>query len=308
MQSLGIPVFTAFAGRFLTRLSILASLTVFALSAANAHAWGLDDVAALASQRAQTPFQNKPKALPAELANLSYDEYRDIRFSRDAPLWRNDKLPYEANFFHVGREVVSVRLHEIVGGVTKPMRYNPADFNFGKNKLSPQGWGDLGYGGLRIFSNLNTPDVKDELTVFQGASYFRALGSGQRYGLSARGLAVDTVGAAKEEFPRFTDFWLERPSADAKQVTVYALLDSERMTGAYRFDIKPGENTTTEVHARIFMRPGQNKVATFGVAPLTSMFYFGENQPRPGDFRPEVHDSDGLMMASGDGEWLWRPL
>ena len=308
MQAFGLPFFSTSPARFLARLSLTAALVAFTLGAANAHAWGLDDVAALAAQRAQTPFQNQPKALPAELANLSYDEYRDIRFNRDAPLWRKDKLPYEANFFHVGREVVAVRMHEIVGGVAKPMRYNPADFNFGKNKLSPKDWGDLGYGGLRIFSNLNTPDVKDELAVFQGASYFRALGSSQRYGLSARGLAVDTVGAAKEEFPRFTDFWLERPAADAKQVIVYALLDSERMTGAYRFDITPGENTTTEVHARIFMRPGQNKVATFGVAPLTSMFYFGENQPRPGDFRPEVHDSDGLMMASGDGEWLWRPL
>ena len=276
MQPFSLPLFSTFPVRFLARLSLTAGLVAFTLGAANAHAWGLDDVASLASQRAQTRFQNQPKALPAELANLNYDEYRDIRFNRGAPLWRANRLPYEANFFHVGREVVSVRMHEIVGGVAKPMRYNPSDFNFGKNKLSPQGWGDLGYGGLRIFSNLNTPDVKDELTVFQGASYFRALGSGQRYGLSARGLAVDTVGAAKEEFPRFTDFWLERPAADAKQVIVYALLDSERMTGAYRFDITPGENTTTEVHARIFMRPGQNKVATFGVAPLTSMFYFGE--------------------------------
>ena len=149
--------------------------------------------------------------------------------------------------------------------------------------------------------------------VFTGATYFRALGVGQRYGLSARGLAVDTVGGGKEGFPRFTDFWLEKPTGEAKQLTVYALMDSERMTGAYRFDITPGEQTTTKVQARIFMRPvatsgNSAPVATLGAAPLTSMFLFGENQPRPGDFRPEVHDSDGLMIATGEGEWLWRPL
>ena len=307
MQSLGTPFSSTTPARFRAAISALYLLAALGLTAANAHAWGLDDVAALADKRAKAPFQGAPKALPAELANLDYDGYRDIRFNRDAPIWRNNKLPFEANFFHVGREVVSVRMNEIVGGVAKPMRYNPADFNFGKNKLNPQGWGDLGHGGVRLFSNLNTPDVKDEAAVFQGSSYFRGLGAGQRYGLSARGLAVDTTGP-KEEFPRFTEFWLERPTTDAKIVTVYALMDSERMTGAYRFDITPGERTTTEVRAKIFMRSGASPVKTLGIAPLTSMFLFGENQPRPGDFRPEVHDSDGLMMANGDGEWLWRPL
>jgi glucans biosynthesis protein len=129
-----------------------------------------------------------------------------------------------------------------------------------------------------------------------------------RYGLSARGLAVDTVGAAREEFPRFTDFWLEKPAPGAERLTVFALMDSQHMTGAYRFDIKPGKQTVTQVHARIFMRATDKPVVTLGLAPLTSMFFFGENQPRPGDFRPEVHDSDGLMIATGEGEWLWRPL
>jgi len=307
MQSFGIPLRDSFSARLKSTVSGLVLLAFLGLAAANAHAWGFDDVAALADKRAKTPFQSVAKALPAELANLDYDGYRDIRFNRDAPIWRSHKLLFEANFFHVGGQVASVRMNEVSGGVAKPMRYNPADFNFGKNKLSPQGWGDLGHGGLRLFSNVNSPDVKDEVAVFQGSSYFRGLGAGQRYGISARGLAVDTT-SPKEEFPRFTEFWLERPAQDAKTVTVYALMDSERMTGAYRFDITPGERSTTEVRARIFMRLSANPVKTLGIAPLTSMFLFGENQPRPGDFRPEVHDSDGLMMANGDGEWLWRPL
>ena len=171
---------TAFPARLRGHICALFCLAALSLTAANAYAWGLDDVAALADKRAKTPFQGTPKALPAELANLDYDGYRDIRFNRDAPIWRNNKLPFEANFFHAGGDVVSVRMNEVVGGVVKPMRYNPADFNFGKNKLNPQGWGDLGHGGLRLFSNLNTPDVKDEVAVYQGSSYFRGLGAGQR--------------------------------------------------------------------------------------------------------------------------------
>ena len=294
------------------RFAALACAWTLALTAAQAHAWSLDDVAKLASQRAKTPFKEASHLVPAELAKLDYDGYRDIRYNPASTLWRSDKLPYEANFFHVGPQGDSVRIHEITPQGVKRVPYEPAKFNFGNNQLSPQRWGDLGHGGLRAFSNLNSPGYKDELVVFSGASYFRALGAGQRYGLSARGLAVDTVGAAKEEFPRFTDFWLEKPAGNAGPLTIFALMDSEHMTGAYRFDVKPGEQTVTEVHARIFMRPSDKPVATLGVAPLTSMFFFGENQPRPGDFRPEVHDSDGLMMATDDGkgggEWLWRPL
>ena len=290
---------------------------VCAAASAQAQSFGLDDVAQRARQQAQTPFPPSGTAIPAELAALTYDGYRDIRFKADSTLWRADKLPFEANFFHIGRDVASVKVHEITATGVQPIPYSPNEFNYGKNTLSPNTWGDLGHGGVRLFSNLNSTSYKDELVVFQGASYFRALGSGQRYGLSARGLAVDTAGGSGEEFPRFTEFWLTKPAADSQVVTVYALMDSPRMTGAYRFDVTPGAQTITQVQARVFMRANtlagaEKPVATLGLAPLTSMFLFGENQPRPGDFRPEVHDSDGLMIATDDGqgggEWLWRPL
>ncbi len=316
------------------RLATLALASMCALIAAQAQAqaWSLDDVAALASQRAATPFTPAPQAVPPELAQLSYDDYRDIRSAPERRLWRADKLAYEANFFHVGRQGDPVRMHEVTAAGVQHLPYDPAQFNFGKNTLSPQRWGDIGYGGLRIFSQLNAATAKDELIVFSGASYFRALGAGQRYGLSARGLAVNTAGSAPEEFPRFTDFWLAKPADKGGPLTVYALLDAERMTGAYRFDIQPGEQTVVAVQARIYLRarnsaassaansatngPADKPLTTLGIAPLTSMFFFAENQPFPGqrsgDFRPEVHDSDGLMLATDDGqgggEWLWRPL
>ena len=141
--------------------------------------------------------------------------------------------------------------------------------------------------------------------MFQGASYFRAVGKGQSYGLSARGLAVDTAAPSGEEFPRFVEFWIERPRAGATSLTIYALLDSRRVTGAYRFVLTPGVETTMQVTARLFLREAIGKL---GLAPLTSMFTFGENQPGRDDYRPEVHDSDGLSIQLGDGEWIWRPL
>ncbi|MES2412524.1 MAG: glucan biosynthesis protein G [Pseudomonadota bacterium] len=286
-------------------------LAAFAFSA---QAWTLDDVATLAKARAQAPLQPVGQPVPAELAALDYDGYRDIRFNTDKALWRADALPYEVNFFHVGPHGDTVRISEVTASGTTSMPYNQADFSFGKNRLQPQTWGDLGFAGFRVHTPLNSPNYKDELIAFLGASYFRAVGAGQRYGLSARGLAVDPTGPGAEEFPRFTDFWLEKPAANAAAgantapLVVYALLDSQRMTGAYRFEVRAGEQTTVDVRARIFMRAGAEPVRTLGIAPLTSMFFFGENQPRATDFRPEVHDSDGLMMVTGDGEWLWRPL
>jgi len=264
----------------------------------------------LARERAGQPYRAAGDKLPADLARLDYDGVRDIRWRPERALWRADKLPFEAMFFHLGLyQTEPVLINEVTPQGVRHVRYDRADFDYGKNsKLRPQDWGDLGFAGFRLHNHLNSADYKDELVVFQGASYFRALGQGQQYGLSARGLAIDTVGGSGEEFPRFTEFWLVRPEPGATQATVYALMDSPRATGAYRFDITPGPQTTTTVKSRVFLRNTGKPVATLGIAPLTSMFFFGENQPRKEDFRPEVHDSDGLMVATGEGEWLWRPL
>ena len=269
-----------------------------------------EQLAALARQNAQTPYRSAPAQLPAELLQLDYDGYRDLRFQPAKALWREAQLPFEAMFFHLGKHHRQpVRIHELSPQGVRRIPYRSDHFDFGQGAPRPQGWGDLGFAGLRIHYPLNNTGYKDELIAFLGASYFRALGSGQQYGLSARGLAIDTTGGSSEEFPAFTDFWLERPSPDAKQLTIHALLDSPRATGAYRFDITPGPETVTRVRARVFLRAAAGKpIATLGIAPLTSMFFFGENQPRRGDFRPEVHDSDGLLVETGSGEWLWRPL
>jgi glucans biosynthesis protein len=276
------------------------------LHAAPALAFGFDDVAARAQSQARTPYKSGIRQPPAELAALNYDQYRDIRFRPDHALWRADKLQYELMFFHLGKfQLAPVRINEVTPQGVRHIAYNSADFNYGHNKLSPEKWGDLGFAGFRAHYPLNNAEYKDEVVVFLGASYFRALGAGLRYGLSARGLAIDTVGGKGEEFPRFSEFWIVKPAADSKTLTVYALLDSPHASGAYQFDVHPGTETVMDVRVRLFLR---SPVATLGIAPLTSMFAFGENQPHRTDFRPEVHDSDGLMVETGSGEWLWRPL
>jgi len=277
-----------------------------ALLSTAAAAFDFDDVAKRAKALSDKAYVEAKLQLPAELAALDYDQYRDIRFKPDQALWRKEALPFEIMFFHVGaqRDQI-VTINEIVDGKAQHVAFDAKLYDYGKNKLKG-GWGDLGHAGFRIHYPLNTSSYRDEVAVFLGASYLRAVGRGQSYGLSARGLGIDTHGGPKgEEFPRFREFWLERPAKGATALTIYALLDSPRVAGAYQFVIKPGDDTLTEVKARVYLRAG---VAAFGVAPLTSMFQHGENDPRADDFRPEVHDSDGLAIEMADGQWLWRPL
>jgi len=295
--------------------AICLSLCALLPWAATATTW--EALSARAQALSLQAYQPGP-SIPDTLRDLNYDQMRDIRYRPDQALWRNQQLPFEAMFFHLGLyHQHPVRVHEVYtdaqgNRLSRKIPYQQADYDFGNNQLDPGSWGDIGHAGLRLHYHLNTPAFKDELIVFLGASYFRALGASQQYGLSARGLAVDTVAPSPEEFPRFTDFWLMRPTPGSQVKEVLALLESPRVTGAYRFLIHPGTTTRVDVSARVYVRtpsPGDTApITTLGIAPLTSMFFFGENQPLPGDFRPEVHDSDGLMVATGEGEWIWRPL
>src|SRR6187455_2339019 len=293
---------TAFADRLFRPL--LAALILFAT--ASAAAFGLDDVGARASSLATRPYKAAAVTLPTQLRELDYDAYRDIRYRPEKALWRAEKLPFELMFFHQGRTVPEpVRINVIEPAGERVVPFDPALFDYGKNKFAPQTLRGIGFNGFRVHYAINKPGYKDEVVVFQGASYFRAVGKGQSYGLSARGLAVDTAGPSGEEFPRFVEFWIERPRPSATSLTIYALLDSRRVAGAYRFVLTPGPETTMQVTARLYLREAIGKL---GLAPLTSMFTFGENQPGHDDYRPEVHDSDGLSIQGADGEWIWRPL
>lgn len=277
------------------------------LVALPAQAFDFNTVAARARTLAASPYKPAPQSLPRELAELSYDRYREIEYKPERFAWRNARLPFELSFFHEGMVFDQpVRINEVVGGSVREFRFDPGAFNYGPHKIDPAKLKGLGFAGFRLMYPVNQGKRKDELASFLGASYFRALGRDQWYGLSARGLAVDTGLNSGEEFPRFVEYWIERPGPNDKQITLYALMDSRRLSGAYRFVIKPGAETVMEVKARLFLRENVTKL---GLAPLTSMYLFGENQPSTTlDFRPEVHDSDGLSIHLGTGEWIWRPL
>ena len=253
---------------------------------------------------AKAPYEGRPRPLPDWLLKLNYDQYRDIRFVPTQSWWNRERLPFKLQFFHPGFVFTrTVQLNEVVDGVSRPIPFDRRLFDYGHNEVGPLP-ASIGYAGFRIHNFLNQPN--DELGVFQGASYFRFLCRRAVYGLSARGLAVDTAEPTGEEFPNFEEFWVRRPAPDAKQIVVYALLNGPSVTGAYEFAIDPGNDTVMHVLAVIYCR---RNPAVFGLAPLTSMFWHGKNSNEvTDDYRPEVHDSDGLMINAGSGEWLWRPL
>jgi glucans biosynthesis protein len=270
--------------------------------------FGLQDVAAMAQELAGKPYEDNTGQVPQVLKTISYDQWRDIRFVPEKSLWRKEKLPFELQFFHPGLFYDrTVAINVVEKNVPTRLAFDTEAFDYGKNVFAAQIPAEMGYAGFRVHTAINTKNYLDEFLVFLGASYFRAVGKGQNYGLSARGLAIDTAEPSGEEFPFFKEFWIVKPGKKDKSLVIYALLDSRSVTGAYRFETTTGAETVLDVESILFLR---EPVTKLGIAPLTSMFIFGENSnPRVSDdFRPEVHDSDGLMAALENGEWIWRPL
>ncbi len=266
-----------------------------------------DYVIATARALAANPFADTTVDLPPELADLTYSQYRDIQFNPDRAIWRNDPAGFSLDLFHTGffyKNPVDVYL--VSDGEQRKLSYAPDLFIFGSKVKAPSRERDLHYSGIRLHYPLNPPGTTGEFAVFQGASYFRAVAKGQLYGLSARGLAINTAQPQGEEFPLFRAFWVRKATPGTRSIVVHALLDSPSCTGAYRFTLRPGEETLMDVELMLFPRVDLDHV---GFAPLTSMFlYDDKNRSQFDDFRLAVHDNDGLAMQTGAGEWLWRPL
>lgn len=250
-----------------------------------------------------------PPLLDTFLDDLSYDDYRNIYFRPPASRWAQDAVPFQLQAFHPGWLFEEpVQISEVNDGIAKPLIFNTDDFEY-RNDVGdrvPEHAALSGVAGLKVNAPFNTPEKFDELIAFLGASYFRALGAGNSYGLSARGLAVDTWQSGPEEFPRFSSFWVVRPTAGSEALEIYAAMDSRSLTGAYRFVISPGADTVIDVEAELYFREA---VEHLGVAPLTSMFYFAEHSERRfDDYRPQVHDSDALQLVKASGDVLVRSL
>lgn len=260
-----------------------------------------------ARELAAKPYE-APPAIPRFMRELSYDQYQDIRFDPEHSLWRESNSRFQAMFFSAGlfyTHPVAINVIDAQGVHAVP--YRKSWFSFADAEIERRVPPDLGFAGFKLAFPLIDGKEHNQFLVFAGASYFRGVGRDNAWGISGRGIAIDTGLPGGEEFPSFVEFWLERPAPGADALRFYGLLDGESLTGAYRFTAYPGAVTRLDVEAVLFAR---DAVELLGVAPLTSMFFYGENTARPsGEWRSEVHDSDGLLIHDGvTDEWLWRPL
>jgi glucans biosynthesis protein len=249
------------------------------------------------------PYQPPTVHDPELLERLDFDAYQQIRFRSDWAIWSEGEGAFPVELFHVGRYFKQpVRVFVVSGkGIAEEVRYSSDLFTFGKSDFAKNLPPDTGFAGFRVLTAPGEPDW----LAFLGASYFRTPGETRQYGLSSRGLAIDVAMPTPEEFPRFSHFWLE-PLPGKPGIVVNAMLDSPRITGAYRFETTRETGTLMNVHAHLFPRADIERI---GMGPLTSMYWYGKpNRKIAIDWRPEIHDSDGLSIWTGSGERIWRPI
>ncbi len=284
-------------------------LLVIVIGSRRQKAFSFDYVANIAETMAREDYLPAVPALPKNLRNLTAEQYKEIQWRDEKTLWRKEGLPFQVRFFHSGylydRRVEMFLVSDKREDVS-PFRYSSGLFNL-KGDLANQKFPDwIGFAGFRLYHPFNKPDALDELLAFLGGSNFQVRAKDLVYGASGSALVVNPQDTTEPETPAFTAFFLKRPDTFATEFRLYALMESRNVTGAYQFDIEAGAETRVHVRARLFFK---RRVSEVGFAPLHSMFWFGENTSNTfGDFRPEVHKSDGLLLQKNNGEWLWHPL
>jgi glucans biosynthesis protein len=275
------------------------------------------DLAGRARDLAARPYEAPYRPAPEMVQQIDYEAHGKIRFDPDKALYGPEgpgvESAYPATFFHLGQFFgKAIRMHALDGGSAREILYSPDYFEMPADSVARKLPEDSGFAGFRLQESTQREDWEThDWIAFLGASYFRAIGALEQYGLSARGLAVDVAATTPEEFPDFIEFYIT-PAADAgSPVEVYALLDGPSVTGAYRFAIRRDDSyrnggVTMDVEKELFLR---QDIERLGLAPLTSMYWYSEgSRPFRMDWRPEIHDSDGLALWTGGGERVWRPL
>ena len=268
--------------------------------------FSLDALRALAKQKSQSAYAGPSPVEGA--AAIDYDAWGRIHFDTDDALFGAGPLP--VTFFHLGKYFQKpVRIFAVQAGAAREVVYDPAYFHMPSDSPARRLAQGSGFAGFRVQEpRAGKLDWRtNDWVAFLGASYFRAIGELRQYGLSARALAIDTAVAGRpEEFPDFTQVYIEQPAPGSNTIVVNALLESPSVVGACRFAMTRGKGVVMDVDQTLFIR---RPVSRFGIAPLTSMYWFSETaKPTAVDWRPEVHDSDGLAIWNGAGERLWRPL
>lgn len=257
-----------------------------------------------AKDAAGKPYGGVRRPAPRVVAQIDFDASQQINFRPDMALWSDGRGPFPVRLFHLDKfSRLPVRIHVVSGDQAQEVIYSPDAFTYGEAELARMLPADLGYSGFRV---MDGPDAETDWLAFRGASYFRSSGEDEQYGASARGIAINTGLAVEEEFPNFVEFWLSEDQSEGSNLTIYALLDGPSVTGAYKFDVSKRQSVTMDVSMDLFLR---EDVERLGIAPLTSMYWYGENDRRyADDWRPEIHDSDGLAIWTGRDEHIWRPL
>jgi glucans biosynthesis protein len=312
----------------------LALITIIALfvtlRAERRHHFTFSQVESIAASRAADPYVGLPDALALapQLRTLSPQQDADIFPRETARLWRRKGLPFQIDFYHQLNSNpiphVAPRIHVVdEKGAHDPLPYSPNLFNFykvGTNPPQPFIFdpalpNNLGFAGFYVrypdMAINSNPSSLDGFFSALGSDYFRAIAKNQVYGLSARGVSIDTAleypPKLQEEFPVFTDWWLHQPDSNSTEVVLDAILDGPSVVGAYQFKIHPGTTTSVDITASLYFR---RDVSLLGIDPFSSMYLFGENSfdHFNDTAHHEIHDSDGLLIQDAKDGWDWHPL
>lgn len=270
-----------------------------------------ETLVSMARNSARCEYKERVTPLPKSLQNLDYSQYNLMRYNIDSDLWANDDLPFRVSFFPLGTTLYSlpVEIYEIDNEtLISKVPFSPKFFQYEDQVkfIKDQMPEDAGYAGFKLRYKPKGSSYPDEFAAFLGNSYFRIICDGSSYGLSNRGLAINTgVENVPEEFPAFEKFYLVKPSKGDESIIIYAFLNGRSVTGAYSFKITPGTEASVDVKSVLFLR---NKVNLLCLAPITSMFWFTLGEPDNFyDYRPSVHNSEGLVLSDGKND-IYEPL
>jgi glucans biosynthesis protein len=270
--------------------------------------FSFDALKKAALDMASRPYVGPDLPAPEIVEKIDYEAWGNIRFDSDYAVYANGPGDFPVTFFHLGKFFrKSVEMHVVEGDRERQIIYDPRYFQMPADSVARQLPQGVGFAGFRLQEarDGSLDWRRNDWVAFLGASYFRAIGELYQYGLSARGIALDTAVADRpEEFPDFTKFYIGAETGET--VSIFALLDGPSIVGAYKFQMSRTLSVLMDIESSLFLR---RDIARFGIAPLTSMYWFSETmKPTAVDWRPEVHDSDGLAMWTGAGTRLWRPL
>lgn len=263
-------------------------------------------VVEVARQIARRPYQAAASDLPDQFANLSYEQYSEIRALPQAQIWAGENRGFVVEPLHRGFVYTNpVVIYVAEDGLVRRIGYDRNRFEFGKLSV-PANVPDIAFSGVKLLTTFGNGGSPVEFAAIQGANFFRAIARGQNFGVVARALTLRPAEARGEEFPYFRALWIERPTPGTEQLLVHAVLDSESVAGAVRLTLRPGDMTIVDVEMVLFPRVNLEHV---GFGGMQASYLFGPNDRLEiDDARIGAYEAKGLCMSNGRGEWLWRPL